>query len=64
MSNLRIVLSIFSWTSFLYGVCADLGRMYRGQEMKFFIYLTNWGLLLLNSLLALEVYNDRCKSLN
>jgi hypothetical protein len=61
MSNLRIILALFSWTSFLYGVCTDLGSMYRGQEWKFFIYLTNWGLLLLNILLALEVFKDRCK---
>ena len=62
MSNLRIILALFSWASFLYGVCVDLGSMYRGQELKFFIYLTNWGLLLLISLLALEVHNDRCKN--
>ena len=31
------------------------------QEFKFFIYLTNWGLMLLNGLLAFEVFTDNCK---
>ena len=59
--DLRILLTAFSWLCFVLGVLNDLNSMYKGQEVKFFIYLTNWGLILLNAFLALEVYASFCE---
>ena len=61
--NYRICLALFSWVCFVSSLVTDLATMYKGQELKFFIYLTNWGLILLNALLALEVYTNLRKIL-
>ena len=57
----RLLVTVFSWVCFAAGTVVDLRTMYSGQEFKFFIYLTNWGLILLNVFLALEVLTDWCK---
>ena len=57
----RLLVTVFSWVCFAAGTVVDLRTMYSGQELKFFIYLTNWGLILLNVFLALEVLTDWCK---
>jgi hypothetical protein len=57
-NNYRICLALFSWGCFVSGLITDVATMYKGQELKFFIYLTNWGLILLNTFLTLEVCNN------